>query len=127
MGRLFPIAGFLIIAAVVVALIDCLSTEKAQVRALPRLLWALLIVFVPLLGALAWLLAGRPRSTRTAGERPRSHPPAPDDDPDVLRGLTPPPARGQEDPPRAAGKEEPPHTTGQEDPPHAAGQEEPPH
>lgn len=92
------------IALVVVALIDCLSTDKHQVRNLPRAAWAWLIVFFSPLAGIAWFFAGRPVDpkvaptppTRPTGRAPSPNPPpakpgsrgvAPDDDPDFLRDL----------------------------------------
>jgi phospholipase D-like protein len=67
-------------------LIDCIQTESVLVRNLPKGLWILLIIFVPVIGSIAWLVAGRTwdpyagrgqvpwRATQTAGfpeyERP---------------------------------------------------------
>ena len=46
-----------------------------------------MIVVFPLLGSIAWLWVGRPK-TRPSSQRPqRNRPVAPDDDPDFLRGL----------------------------------------
>lgn len=81
----------------VYCLIDCIQTDSVLVRNLPKGAWVLLIVFLPLVGGIAWLVAGRPEraarsssvpwpSTATAGfpeyERPR--PLGPDDDPGFL-------------------------------------------
>jgi hypothetical protein len=85
------------VVLVVLALIGCLSAERSRVRALPRLLWAPVIVLLPLIGPVAWFLGGRPvsRPERRGGPaappgpggRPRPKPAAPDDDPDFLRSL----------------------------------------
>jgi hypothetical protein len=84
----------------VYCLIDCIQTDSILVRNLSKTTWVLLIVFLPLVGGIAWLVAGRPErgaqaptvpwpSTATAGfpeyERPRAA--APDDDPEFLAGL----------------------------------------
>ena len=89
------------LALVVYCLIDCIQSDEAEVRNLRKIWWVLLILFFPLVGAIAWLVAGRPKrdgrrsgvpwpSTRTAGfpeyERPRRQV-APDDDPEFLENL----------------------------------------
>ncbi|WP_315094528.1 PLD nuclease N-terminal domain-containing protein [uncultured Cellulomonas sp.] len=89
---------FLIEAALLVyCLIDCIQTDVP--RNLSKTTWVFVIILLPLVGGIAWLVAGRPEhrparnvpwpSTQTAGfpeyERPR--PTAPDDDPQFLAGL----------------------------------------
>lgn len=91
-------------ALLVFCLIDCIQTDSVLVRNLPKVGWILLIIILPLVGGIAWLVAGRPTreqqprtpwpSTGSAGfpehERParrRSGPAAPDDDPEFLAGL----------------------------------------
>ncbi|WP_426594763.1 PLD nuclease N-terminal domain-containing protein [Cellulomonas sp. McL0617] len=95
------LAPYLIeLALLVYCLIDCIQTDSVLVRNLPKTFWVFLIVFVPVVGSIAWLVAGRPErssrgrsvpwpSTQTAGfpeyERPR--PGSPDDDPQFLAGV----------------------------------------
>ena len=97
MGRLFPLLALADLALLVVALIDCLSVEEGEIRALPRVAWVFIILLFSPIGGIAWFVAGRPqRSSARAGtgrpgngfpesERPREL--APDDDPDFLRRL----------------------------------------
>lgn len=88
------------IVLMVYCLIDCIQTDESRSRNLPKMAWVLLIVFLPVVGSVAWLVAGRPeRSTtpttgwpsRTAGfpeyERPARRQLAPDDDPAFLAEL----------------------------------------
>ena len=42
------------------AVLDCISTDSILVRNLPKTTWLLLVLFVPTIGAVAWLLLGRP-------------------------------------------------------------------
>ena len=88
------------LALLVYCLIDCIQSDEGSVRNLPKTIWVLLIIFLPIVGSVAWLVVGRPLgaptrsvpwpSTRTAGfpehERPRTAM-APDDDPEFLAGL----------------------------------------
>lgn len=73
------------LALAIYALVDCISSEDEDVRHLPKLVWIVLIVFAPFLGALTWVLIGRERSftprRRTVGWV------APDDNPEFLRSL----------------------------------------
>ncbi len=79
------------------ALIDCILIPGVLTRSLPKWLWLVVIVLIPFLGAVAWLIAGRPsREQVPAGDvgplgrvvARRSAPqPAPDDDPAFLRKL----------------------------------------
>jgi hypothetical protein len=87
---LFLFAAHVVLLAL--ALISCLSADRDQVRALPRLLWVPVIVLLPLVGPGCWFLFGRrqrPQPPRPGGGpgRPRPKPSTPDDDPDFLRGL----------------------------------------
>jgi hypothetical protein len=77
----------------VYALFSCIQTPDEDVPHLPKLVWILLIVFVPFVGPIVWLLMSRtqgggrrePVVRRPGGPAPR--PPAPDDDPDFLKSL----------------------------------------
>ncbi|GLI02965.1 PLD nuclease N-terminal domain-containing protein [Phytohabitans aurantiacus] len=86
MVRLYLLIFVVQIALAVIALISCLSAEEDEIRALPRLVWVLIILFFPLVGSIAWFLAGRPVGTGGVPAAP-PRPTAPDDDPDFLRKL----------------------------------------
>jgi hypothetical protein len=98
MGRLFPLLFLAGLALAVVALIDCLSTESDEVRALPRFAWIFVILLFPVVGPIVWFSAGRPQGAGAGGgawgvgayperSRPRRQV-APDDDPEFLSNLT---------------------------------------
>lgn len=57
------------------------SAKGNEVRVLAKWLWLLIILFVPVLGALLYLVIGRPSGTQPTKQV------APDDDPDFLRRL----------------------------------------
>lgn len=42
------------------ALLDCIATDSALCRNLPKFGWIVLVLILPDIGALAWLLLGRP-------------------------------------------------------------------
>lgn len=97
MVRLYALLFVIQIVLAVLALISCLSAEEGEIRGLPRLVWVLIILFFPLVGSIAWFLAGRPVDpARRSGtwrpgggfpERERPRQVAPDDDPEFLRSL----------------------------------------
>jgi len=97
MVRLYALLFGLEILLAVLALISCLSAEEGELRALPRIVWVIIILLFPLLGAIVYFAAGRPVSARSkpgvwkAGggfpEATRPRQVAPDDDPDFLRQI----------------------------------------
>jgi hypothetical protein len=78
------VAVLLGLAVYIWFIVDVLRTSSASVRTLPKFVWLLIVVLIPLLGGLLWLLAGRPRRP---GRRRRRGPMAPDDDPAFLRQI----------------------------------------
>jgi hypothetical protein len=92
MVRVFVFLAAVQLVLLVLALIGCLSAET--VRVLPRAVWVLVILVLPLVGPVAYFVAGRPvadgpsgSAARPLGPRPRPRPSAPDDDPDFLKTL----------------------------------------
>lgn len=76
----------LVVAAVVFivyAVIDCALTDSYRVRGLPKAAWILIILFIPVIGAVLWFLIGR----GTAKQEQRRRSMAPDDDPEFLSKL----------------------------------------
>ena len=54
-------------------LVDAITSREDDVRHLPKLWWLILILLFPVVGSVAWLVAGRPISSRrppSAHERP---------------------------------------------------------
>lgn len=63
MARFYIIGGILAVAMAVYAIVDLTITDDRRIRRLNRVLWAVLIVLVPIIGPLGWLLWGKaPRS-----------------------------------------------------------------
>jgi hypothetical protein len=95
--RIWILFAVMDIVLTIGALIVCATTEEHEVRVFPRLVWMLLILFVPLIGAVLWFCYGRgphvpsrgaqwrPGSGFPENERPRQL--APDDDPVFLRRI----------------------------------------
>jgi Phospholipase_D-nuclease N-terminal len=88
MVRLFVFLAAVQLVLLVLGLISSLSAER--VRSMPRLLWVLVILLVPLLGPIAYFFFGRPRPAPREGgpvRRATPRPASPDDDPDFLRSM----------------------------------------
>ena len=89
---------------VVYCVLNIITTPEEQVRNLPKLLWLVLVLLFPLVGGIAWLVAGRPSAPPSLpykgnyGSPARPIPPeydrpgratafSPDDDEAFLRSL----------------------------------------
>jgi hypothetical protein len=74
------LAWLLVLALTVYTVVDCVQTDERRIRTLPKALWVLLILVLPLVGPIAWLIAaGRPatawaRSPRRSPAWPRRRP-----------------------------------------------------
>lgn len=58
------IAGLVLLGLWLFAIFDVIATDSAVCRNLPKGLWLLLVIILPDVGAIAWLLLGRPQGTR---------------------------------------------------------------
>lgn len=101
------IIGFLLaIALAVYALTDLAGSDARRRGGIPKAVWTVLILVIPILGPIAWLLVSRV-ATAPPSTGP-SAPLAPDDDPDFLwkldqdkrRGQSPAPGEPDESHPR---------------------------
>jgi Phospholipase_D-nuclease N-terminal len=77
------VAVLVVVGVMVYAFVDCVRADARDLRLLPRPVW-LLVILVPLVGALTYLVAGRPLHVT---DEPAARPLAPDDDPEFLRRL----------------------------------------
>lgn len=59
MARVLILVAVVVLLITVFSVIDCALTERYRVRALPRALWLLVIVVVPVAGPFLWWTAGR--------------------------------------------------------------------
>src|SRR3954447_18008127 len=91
------------IGLVVYAVIDCLQTPSDEIQRLSRPGWLMVIVLIPLFGAVGWLLAGQTGGLRRHARAPSGpeqadgygwtvegvahYPIGPDDDPEFLASL----------------------------------------
>jgi hypothetical protein len=75
-----------ILAIFVYGLVDVIRTDGRLTRGISKPAWIVVMIVLPVLGAILWLLIGRPRRNSPV-RRNYSHPTAPDDDPDFLRNL----------------------------------------
>ena len=84
------LVGLVLLALWAYCVFDVISTDEALTRNLPKIVWLLIVIFVPPIGSIAWLLLGRPEN---AGLRPgdtsyrNRRPLGPDDSPEFLAGL----------------------------------------
>jgi hypothetical protein len=88
---------FVELALLVFCLIDCIQSPPHQIRNLDKVVWILLIVFIPIIGGVAWLVAGRPQRAPSSSqqwrmgngfsEASRQRSTSPDDDPAFLRSI----------------------------------------
>ncbi|GAB2460014.1 PLD nuclease N-terminal domain-containing protein [Jatrophihabitans fulvus] len=99
--------GVILIGVWIFCVIDTLTTPAEQVRNLPKLAWVAIVVLLFEIGALAWLIAGRPwgakaptpggstgggfaglgTSAAPARRRGPGRPVSPDDDDEFLASL----------------------------------------
>ena len=74
---------FLVLALDVFAIVDVILTDRGRVRGVPKVVWVVIILFLPLLGVVLWFLVGKGRRPAESTRRVV----APDDDPVFLRNL----------------------------------------
>ena len=80
------ILTLIIVGLVIYALVDCWRSRPDEVQRLSRPAWAVIILALPPVGALAFLTLGRAPSP-TSGLLTGPRLTAPDDDPEFLRAL----------------------------------------
>ncbi|MDR1078253.1 MAG: PLD nuclease N-terminal domain-containing protein [Propionibacteriaceae bacterium] len=74
----------MLIGVTIFSLVSVAQSDPGEVRHLPRWLWFVVVLVLPLIGLLCWWVFGRPLGE---GDGQPSRPLAPDDDPDFLRRL----------------------------------------
>jgi ABC-type Na+ efflux pump permease subunit len=83
MARLLVVLPFLVLTLDVFAIVDVMLIDRSRIRVLNRVFWVILIVLLPVIGAILWLVLGRERRGGSAERRTI----APDDDPAFLKNL----------------------------------------
>ncbi len=73
MTRLGVLIGPLVLVLCIFCVVDVITTREGEARHLPKWVWLVLVLFFPLVGSIAWLVAGRP-SRRPQRRRPRERP-----------------------------------------------------
>jgi hypothetical protein len=82
------VLGVLVLVALYIYfIIDVLRTPSGETRSLPKFVWLLLVVLVPVVGGLLWLALGRVWPAPGTRFGRRRGPLAPDDDPTFLKQI----------------------------------------
>jgi hypothetical protein len=85
MARYLPV--IIVALLTIYCVVEVAQAPAYAVRRMPRWLWATAVICVPLVGAVCWMLIGRPNAESLGKRKRRNRPSAPDDDIDFLRGL----------------------------------------
>ena len=72
--------GLFVFCLWVFSLVDVISSDEGAIRHLPKLWWLLIVLFFPLVGSVAWLVAGRPAGPRRLAKHERAMPEYPEYD-----------------------------------------------
>lgn len=64
------LTGILTLGLWIFCLVDVITTDDGDTRNLPKFGWLLIVLFLPLVGSILWLVAGRPVG---GVPRPRSY------------------------------------------------------
>jgi hypothetical protein len=60
------VAGLVVLALWLYCILDVITTDEAAVRNLPKLAWVLIVIFLVEIGAIVWLIAGRPQARQAS-------------------------------------------------------------
>ncbi|WP_424466052.1 PLDc N-terminal domain-containing protein [Pseudoclavibacter helvolus] len=84
MSRLLITAAVIVVAVTIFAVVDCAMTDAKRTRALPKPVWVVVILLVPVVGPLLWLFFGKVRGNGAAAKPVQT---TPDDDETFLRSI----------------------------------------
>ncbi|MFZ2625869.1 MAG: PLD nuclease N-terminal domain-containing protein [Propionibacterium sp.] len=81
MARVLPV--IVLLALTIYAVVDLAQTDSSEVPAMPKWMWAVMVICLPAVGPVAWIIMGRfgVLAPKEPGERP------PDDDEEWLHKL----------------------------------------
>src|SRR3954464_9717241 len=89
------VVGFILLALWIWAIVDCITSDSVIIRNLPKGVWFILIIILFDIGAILWLLLGRPYNKHwrpTVEGEPRTYPtrrnPAIEDRADFASGIS---------------------------------------
>jgi len=57
------VAGLAILGLWLYCVLDAITADEASIRNLPKIAWVFIVIFLFEIGAIAWLIAGRPQSS----------------------------------------------------------------
>lgn len=66
--------SLLVLAAMVFAIVDIILRDESQVKHLPKMMWLILVILIPLLGTILWFALGREYPERQAPRPPQFAP-----------------------------------------------------
>lgn len=87
MARILIAAIVLAAAVTLYGLFDCLLRDRGLIRVLPKPVWAIIILLIPVIGFVLWYIFGRGTEDKPSAAPRRRGPSAPDDDDDYLRKV----------------------------------------
>jgi hypothetical protein len=72
--------GLVILALWIYCIFDCIRTDESSIQNLPKMIWLIIVIFVPTIGSIAWLVLGRPAGAgfQFGSTGSRKPPPPPD-------------------------------------------------
>lgn len=68
-------------------IIDVIRTPRGQTRTLPKFVWLLIVLLIPIIGGILWMFLGRVWPANGSPFGRKRGPVAPDDDPKFMRKL----------------------------------------
>jgi hypothetical protein len=77
---MYALFSAVLLILIVAALVDIITRQDGQVKHLPKVVWVLMVIFLPVIGSLVWFAVGREyparpaRSARSGTSVPRGGP-----------------------------------------------------